>query len=113
MDPELYAQLSPRMKAYVDNEPYIKLTPEEQTERRVAYEQQERENAPRIRILTLIILLFGLYAVGDNLFLINVQRDGWISTIIGGAITLAVLCVPICGIFSVLKEMLVKDSDKS
>ena len=95
------------------HKPYLDLTPEEWAERKAAAAQQNREAAPRIRIALLVLYLFMFYAVGNNLFLINVQRDGWISTIIGGAIHLAILCVPICGIFSILKEMLMQNSDES
>ena len=104
MDPEIYAQLSPSMKAYVDQTPRPIPPPDPKA---------QRESKPGVvHLAALIVCLLGLSKVYKDVTTIG-PGAGWGDLAIGILFYGFVTCVFVGGIFIILKEFLVEDSDKS
>ena len=101
MDPEAYAQLSPRMKAYVDQKPIPIPPPNPETQR--------KDRPGIIHLAVLIVLCLALHRAYKMVTAMG-PGDGWIDLAVGILFCGFIICVAVGGIFSILKEFLIQDT---
>lgn len=110
MDPEVYAQLSPSAKAYVDNKPVHPWPSPEKYERQRA--KDDRKYAPFTITVFLVLSLLALSNVYDSVANPS-PRNGWVDLIVGTLFFGWIIVVIVGSWIGIVKSLMKNNPDKS